>query len=133
MTAGSRSCWEIYERMVARMTADQIGTDLCVTANARIRGRISGRSRQIDVLIEARHEPDASRRVVVDAKNHKRKVDVPDVEAFLGLMADVGATHGYLVCSTGYTKAAEKRAQMAVMIALVPVGAIPDFDPSSWP
>ena len=84
------------ERMIARLAADELPTEYCVTPNARLIGRISGRSRQIDVLIDLRHDTDNSRRVIVDAKRRKRKVDVTDVEAFRGLMDDVGATHGYL-------------------------------------
>jgi hypothetical protein len=125
--------WEVYERMIARLIADQLATDLCVTPNARIVGRISGRSRQIDVLIDSRHDTDYTRRIIVDAKNRKRKIDVRDVEAFRGLMEDVNATHGYLVCPAGRTKAAEKRAQMAVSIRIVRLDQIENFDPSTWP
>src|SRR4051812_34749139 len=108
---GASPSWEVYERMIARLIADQVPTDMCVTANARIRGKKSGIKRQIDVLIEERHDTDNSRRVIVDAKKRARKVDVKEVESFRGLMQDVGATHGYLVCPNGYTKAAERRAQ----------------------
>jgi hypothetical protein len=125
--------WEIYERMIARLIADQFATDLCVSPNARIVGKISGRSRQIDVLIEARHDTDNTRRIVVDAKKRKRKIDVKDVEALLGLMNDVSATHGYLVSPAGHTKAAERRAQMAVSIRIIPVDRLANFDPSTWP
>jgi hypothetical protein len=125
--------WETYERMIARLVADQSATDLCATPNARIKGRISGRSRQIDVLIEARHDTDNTRRIVVDAKNRKRKIDITDVESLLGLMADVNATHGYLVAPAGYTSAAEKRTQTAVSIRIVPVDRLENFDPSTWP
>lgn len=48
----------LYERLVARLFAEQLSTDLCVTPNARIKGHISGRSRQIDVLIDARGDTD---------------------------------------------------------------------------
>lgn len=125
--------WEIYERMVARLLSDEIRTDLCVTPNARVIGKKSGRSRQIDVLVDARHDTDNSRRIIVDAKKRRRKVDITDVEAFLGLMEDVGATHGYLVCPVGHTKAAERRAQMSVSICLVPLDRIQNFDPTTWP
>lgn len=128
-----RPNWEIYERMIARLFADQSTTDLCVTPNARLIGKISGRSRQVDVLIDARHDTDNTRRIIVDAKNRKRKIDVTDVEAFLGLMKDVNATHGYLVSSAGHTSAAEKRAQLAVSIRIVPVDRLENFDPSTWP
>jgi restriction endonuclease len=81
-----RPPWELYERMIARLIADQARTDLCVTPNARITGRITGIQRQIDVLIDARHDTDNTRRIIVDAKHRKRKVDVKDVEALLGVM-----------------------------------------------
>jgi hypothetical protein len=129
----ARPGWEIYERMIARMIADQSGTDLCVTPNAKLIGKISGTTRQIDALIDARHDTDNTRRIIVDAKHRKRKVDVKDVESFLGLMKDANATHGYLVTSSGYTKAAEKRAQMHVSIRIVPVDRLESFDPSTWP
>jgi hypothetical protein len=125
--------WQLYERMIARLAADQLSTDLCVTPNARVKGKISGRSRQIDALVDVRHDTDNSRRIVVDAKQRKRKIDVTDVEALEGLMKDVGATHGYLVSNSGYTKAAEKRAQLAVSIRIIPVDRIENFDPSTWP
>jgi len=125
--------WEVYERLVARMIADQLETDLCVTPNAHIVGRITGVRRQIDVLVDTRHDTDNSRRVIVDAKKRSRKIDVKDVEAFRGMMEDVGATHGYLVSPSGQTKAAEKRAQASVSIRIVPLDRLEDFDPSTWP
>jgi hypothetical protein len=125
--------WQKYERMIARLAVHYISTDLCVTPNARIPGKISGRSRQIDAVIDARHDTDNTRRIIIDAKKTKRKIDVTDVEAFQGLMEDVGATHGFLVCPAGHTKAAEKRAQEKVLIRLVPLDEIPNFDPSQWP
>lgn len=125
--------WELYERLVARMMADQLETDLCVTPNAHIVGRITGVRRQIDVLIETRHDTDNSRRIIVDAKKRSRKIDVKDVESFRGLMEDVGASHGYLVSPAGHTKAAEKRAQAAVSIRIVPLDRLENFDPSTWP
>lgn len=125
--------WELYERLVARLIANQVSSDLCVTPNARIVGRISKTARQIDVLIDARHDTDNSRRIVVDAKKRRRKIDVKDVEEFRGLMEDVGATHGYLVSTSGHTKAAEKRAQKAVSIRILPLDRLEDFDPSTWP
>ncbi|WP_207092661.1 hypothetical protein [Rhizobium leguminosarum] len=68
--------WKLYERLVARSMADQLSTEFCVTPNASIRGVITGIKRQIDVLIEARHDTDNTRRIIVDAKRRKRKIDV---------------------------------------------------------
>jgi hypothetical protein len=125
--------WERYERLVARLMAEQLPTEYCVTPNARVLGRITQRKRQLDVLIDPRHDSDSSRRLIVDAKRRNRKIDVTDVEAFRGLMEDVGATHGYLVCPHGHTKAAERRAQAAVTIRLLPLDRLDEFDPSTWP
>jgi hypothetical protein len=125
--------WQIYERFVAQLLMIDTSTDLCVTPNARIHGKISGRSRQLDVLISARHTSDASRRIIVDAKRRTRKIDVTHVESFLGLMQDVGATHGYLVCPLGHTEAALRRAQQTVSICLIPLARLEGFDPASWP
>jgi hypothetical protein len=125
--------WQLYERMIAQMLADQLPMTYCVTPNVHLQGRISKRKRQVDVLIDVRDDRDSSRRLIVDAKRQRRKVDVKDVEAFRGLMEDVGATHGYLVCPNGYSKAAERRAQSAISIRLVPLDRLGDFDPSAWP
>lgn len=129
----SDPAWKNYERLVAKLVVQQIATNYCVTLNARIFGVLSRRSRQVDVLIDMRHETDNSRRVIIDAKARSRKIDVTHVEAFLGLMADVGATHGYLVCPHGYTAAAQRRAQDAVSIRLLPLDRLDNFDPSAWP
>ena len=124
--------WKLYELFVARLMVAESSTDLCVTPNARVKGTISGRSRQIDVLIDRRHDTDNSRRVVVDAKRRRRKIDVVQVEAFKGLMDDVGARHGYLICPVGHTKAAEKRAQQSITIRLISLDGLAHFDPSKW-
>jgi hypothetical protein len=125
--------WEVYERMIARLIAAEAPTDYCVSPNTRIVGSITGVRRQIDVLIENRHDTDNTRRIIVDAKKRNRKIDVKDVETFLGMMADVKATHGYLISPAGHTKAAEKRAQRAVSLRILPLDRLEDFDPSTWP
>lgn len=125
--------WEVYERLIAHLMVRQLSTDLCVTPNARVRGRISDSLRQIDVLIDSRHDTDNSRRIVVDAKKRRRKIDVKDVEEFEGLMKDVGATHGYLISPSGCSKTAERRAQDAITISIVPLEHIEQIDPSKWP
>ena len=125
--------WKIYERMVAQLFADQSVTGLCVTPNARIHGVVSGTLRQIDVLIEPRHAPDPTRRAIVEAKRFKRRIHVKDVESLLGMMDDVAARYGYLVCPAGHSEAALKRAQDSVRICLVPLDRIADFDPTLWP
>lgn len=128
-----RPSWEIYERLVARLLVNDLSTDMCVTTNAQVPGLISGAVRQVDVLIDARHTTDNSRRIVVDAKKRRRKIDIQHVESFEAFMKDVGATHGYLVSPSGHSEAAERRAQDAITIFIVPLEHIESIDPSSWP
>lgn len=125
--------WRNYELLIADLIAKELSVAYSVTPNARVMGAISGRKRQLDVLIDLRHDTDNTRRVIVDAKARSRRIDVTHVEAFRGLMEDVRATHGYLVCPHGHTDAAQRRAQDAVSIRLLPLDRLEDFDPSTWP
>jgi predicted Mrr-cat superfamily restriction endonuclease len=102
--------WRTFERLVAMLSGDEYDDSFIVIPNARIKGYISGRKRQIDVLVDYRYNPDLTKRVIIDAKQRKRPIDIKEVESFEGLMKDVGAKRGFLVCTNGHTKAAEKRA-----------------------
>ena len=124
--------WRFYERFVARLMAEHASDEITIIPNAKIIGAISGVQRQIDVLIDAKWEEDISRRIIVDAKRYKRKVDVKDVETFEGMMRDCQAQHGVLVCPNGFTKAAKKRAQDAITIKLLPLEEAEAFDLRSW-
>jgi len=72
-------------------------------------GRLSGTERQIDLPIEEQ-VCDWSFRIAIDAKYHNRRIDVKDVEEFLGLVQDIGAHKGVMVSTEGYSEAAVKRA-----------------------
>ena len=92
-TSEQTSNWRLYERLAAAMVAENSGIELSVTPNAQIVGGISKESRQIDVLIDARWGDDLTRRVIVDAKLYRSKLDIKDVESFEGMMKDCGADH----------------------------------------
>lgn len=111
--------WKLYERVIASFEIDGAGIETSVTPNASLIGSVSGARRQIDVLVDARWDNDVERRIIFDAKRRSRKVDVKDVEAFEGLMRDVRATRGVLVCTRGHTKAALRRAEQRIDIRLV--------------
>jgi hypothetical protein len=74
-------------------------------------GRYSGVLRQLDVAVFRRGQPRPF--LVADAKRRSVKLDVIDVEAFLGLVEDVGAEIGALVASSGYSPASVARARGA--------------------
>jgi hypothetical protein len=111
--------WKIYERVVAAFEISTADMDASVTANASLTGCISGTKRQIDVLVDARWQDALNRRIIFDAKRRTRKINVNDVEAFEGLMRDVSAARGVLVCTKGYTKAALRRANQLIDIRLM--------------
>jgi hypothetical protein len=124
--------WRVYERLVALLQSEKASDELTVVPNAQLVGAISGTKRQVDVLIDARVAEDVSRRVIVDAKLRKRKIDVKEVEAFEGMMKDCRAQRGILVCANGFTEAAFRRSQQAITISLVPAEEVERLSIESW-
>ncbi len=98
--------------MVAAFAAETHGgIDVSVTPNASVTGAISGVVRQVDVLLDARWgDDDITSRIIVDAKHRADKVDIKDVEEFEGMMRDCRAHRGILVCTSGFTSGAKRRA-----------------------
>lgn len=124
--------WKAYERLVSLLCRDEHDDSFSVTSNAKITGFISKRKRQIDVLVDYRYSSDLSRRIIFDAKNRKRPIDIKEVEAFEGLMKDVNAKRGFIICSNGYTKAALRRAQKNIGIRIVSIDGIDKIDINTW-
>lgn len=109
----------MYERLVAAFEIEAADMDASVTPNASLIGSISGVRRQIDVLVDARWNADLERRIIFDAKRRNRKVDVKDVESFEGMMRDVRASRGVLVCTNGFTEGALRRAQQFIDVRIM--------------
>jgi hypothetical protein len=124
--------WRQYERFVAGLMASFASDNFTVIPNTRLRGCISRVERQIDVLIDAKWDDDTHRRVIVDAKRYKNKIDVKDIETFEGMMKDCSSQYGVIVCPQGYTEAAKRRAQDAITIKLVPLSELENFNLDSW-
>ena len=88
----------------------QLSPDAEVLHNVRLPSRTTSTTRQIDVLVKQRIGQ-YEMTIVIDSKDYKTPVDVKGVEEFYGLVTDVGANKGVLVCPSGFTKAAKERAQ----------------------
>src|SRR5258708_22042290 len=73
---------------------------------------LSGVARQIDTLITGTVGA-FEIRIIVDSKNYSHPVDLNDVESMAGMVLDVGANLGVIVCPTGFTDGAKKRAESA--------------------
>ncbi len=114
------------EILTAKIQA-QLSPTAEVLHNVHLDGRISGTKRQIDVLVRqaiGQYEMN----IVIDCKDYAKPVDVNGVSEFLGLMNDVGAQKGALVCPKGFSKAAKTYAQKLQIDLYSPV----DTDPHHW-
>lgn len=124
--------WKLYERFIASLESENSSDEVTVVPNVKLKGAISGVDRQVDVLIDSRVEENVSKRVIVDAKLYKRKVNVKDVESFEGMMRDCRAQRGILVCPQGYSEAALRRAQKAITIKLVGFEELESVSVDHW-
>lgn len=116
----ARSNSDVYERCVAAWAIEEFDfIDITVTANAKIRGNISGRSRQVDVLLESRINENPEARIIVEAKLHGRPVGIEIVEATEAKLRDVNAAQAVIVSSGGFTKSAISRSEDFVELTLL--------------
>lgn len=100
--------WKSYEIEICGIFKSEY-PDAEVTLNARKPGRYSRTERQCDVLIED-YVAGNRMTIVVDGKFFNSKVDVKEVDSFVGMLDDIGAHKGILVTQIGYTDAALNRA-----------------------
>ena len=99
--------WRQFERQVhAELEGHYPGS--VIRHDVKLPGSLSGAQRQIDIIEE--DLPGGSVRTAIDAKLHARKIDVKEVESFIGLLHDTEVQRGMMVSATGYTDAALTRA-----------------------
>jgi hypothetical protein len=122
-----------YERSIAAWAVEFYDSiDFTVTANAKIRGTISNRSRQIDVLLEHRFQTNPKARVIVEAKLHGRPVDIEVIEATEAKLRDVNAAYAVVVSSGGFTKSATRRSKDFVGLKLLEYDWLIDEYSNAW-
>lgn len=118
--------WRKLEHLVANIQRE-LSPDAEVTHDVRIKGLLSERMRQIDVLVE-QNIGQYTMRIIIDCKDTKKPIDVKSVEEFKGLIKDVGAHKGALVCPKGFTKTAKTLSKKLQIDLFSPV----DTDPHKW-
>lgn len=91
-----------------------------VIHNAKLPSRTTSATRQVDVLVR-QHVGQYEMSIVIDSKDYKDPVDVKGVEEFHGLLTDIVANKGVLVCPSGFTKAAKERAEKLLIELYRPV------------
>lgn len=100
--------WRQFEREVhSELAVTYPGA--AILHDVRLPGALSGTQRQIDILVEERLGGGCVR-TAIDAKHRGRKVDVKEVESFIGLLHDIQVQRGIIVSASGYTEAALARA-----------------------
>jgi hypothetical protein len=101
--------WREYEKTIHEYLTRQY-PEFEILHNQTVLGKMSKSNRQIDILIEG-NIAGYHIRIVIDSKYYKdTKIDVKDVESFLGMLADCEAHKGMLISTKGYTKGAINRA-----------------------
>ena len=114
------------EKLVAKIQQD-LAPNAEVIHDVHLTGRKSGRKRQIDILVRDRIGQ-YEIQIVIDCKDYKKPADVKSVEEFHGLLDDVGAQKGVLVCPSGFSRTAKTRAEGLQISLYSPV----DTDPHKW-
>ena len=81
------------------------GAENKIIFNTKIKGKNSKVLRQVDTLIEIKIPGKKPKLLIFEFKYRNRKIDIKELESFLGFCDDVGAHAGYMVTKEGYTKA----------------------------
>jgi len=118
--------WEQLELLVAKIQ-QELAPHAEVLHNAKIMGRATDQQRQVDVLVRQKIGQ-YEMVIAIDCKDYSSPVDVKGVEEFKGLIDDIGAHKGAMVCPKGFSKTAKKRAKKWQIELYRPV----DTDPHKW-
>lgn len=100
--------WKNYEHYIYYTFKNKY-PESDIVFNKKIKGIISGRSRQIDLFIEGAVAGE-NMTIIVDCKYFDKKIDIKIVESFLGFVKDVKGNKGILITNKGFTKSAYNRA-----------------------
>jgi hypothetical protein len=122
MTKSSRDL-----EILAAEIQKQLAPGAEVLHDLQLDGRQSKRKRQIDVLVRdkiGQYEI----QIIIECKDYAKPIDIKSVEEFYGLLCDVGAQKGVLICPKGFSHAAKTRAEGLQIALYSPV----DTNPHKW-
>lgn len=94
--------WKDYEKEIYSHFRAQF-PNAEISHNVKVKGRYSKVDRQIDILIED-YIAGNRIRIVIDGKYFSKKIDVKDVEMFIGMLNDCEANKGLLITQKGYSE-----------------------------
>jgi hypothetical protein len=128
----AEATWKKYERQITEFVERKAKGPVRITPDVKLDGRMSGVKRQVDILVEGSIFGFAPGKMAIDCKCLKEKVDVKDVEAFLGMLEDLGVTAGMLATTVGFTDAAKRRAANVVQEVIPLVDMVLLEEGSDW-
>lgn len=119
--------WKKYEKNVLDYFQSRFPYAL-IRKNVKLKGRLSGIKREIDILIESQIFG-CSIQIAIECKNWKSKLDVSDVGAFIDKLKDVGISKGVMISKLGYSSGAYQRAKSEIELQLqvLDFENMPDF------
>src|SRR5450830_657582 len=122
----AKNDWRDLEQLVAKIQRS-LAPQAFVEHNAKVWGVDSETNRQIDVLVKQRIGQ-YEMMIAIDCKDHQTPNDVKGVEEFAGMVEDIRANKGVLVCPSGFTPSAKKKAKKLQMELYRPV----DTEEHKW-
>lgn len=105
----SKDDWRVLEQLVANIQRG-LALNATVEHDVHLVGRITGVKRQVDILV-TQMIGQYKMLIAIDCKDTKRPADTKCVEEFFGLVDDIGAHKGVLVCPAGFSTTAKKTAK----------------------
>ena len=102
--------WRRYERAMFNdlYYAYRSPRFIVLPDHRELEGQITGGKRQIDVVVFAL-ENTKRPLIAVESKFYTRKLNVKDVEAFIGMQQDLGSQYAIMVAPQGFTDMAYRR------------------------
>lgn len=100
--------WQKFELEVAQALAVEY-MHANIRNNVLKPGLLSHINRQCDIVIEETIDGYVEE-IVVEVKQRSRQIDVKEIDAFSGMLRDIGIHRGILITSKGFSKAAINRA-----------------------
>lgn len=116
---------DLVEAIVAKI---HVGPNVTVRRNVRVAAiRDPKRTREVDILLSGTVSGYGIR-VAIECKNYKRKIQAPDIDAFVGKLKDVGLPlqSGVYVSTSEFTDGARRRANDAGIKTLMLTGLSAD-------
>lgn len=97
--------WKEYEVSVVKYLMSKY-PNYKIRHDVSLIGIRSGRSRQVDILME---DIKNNYKVAIDCKFYKKKIDLKTVEEFIGFLGDLNVSKGIIITNEGISKSIKKR------------------------